>query len=115
MTNTDLHYATLLEAAEEVRTRKVSPVGLTRALLNRIETLEPRLRSYATVMPELALAQAVQAEREIMEGKYRGPLHGIPIAVKDICDMSGVTTKSGMTIRPNSLPDEDSTVVERLI
>jgi amidase len=114
MANTDLHYATLLEAAEEVRTRKVSPVELTRAMLNRIEKLEPQVHSYATVMQELALAQAVQAEREIMEGKYRGPLHGIPIAVKDICDMSGVTTAAGMTIRPSSLPEEDSTVVERL-
>ncbi len=65
---TDWHYATLVEAADAIRTRKISPVELTRALLNRIARLEPSLHSYATVTSELALVQAVQAETEIADG-----------------------------------------------
>ena len=80
---TDLHYATLLEAASAIRARKVSPVELTRTMLDRIARLDPLLHSYATVTVELALAQAKAAEVEIAAGKHRGPLHGMPIAVKD--------------------------------
>ena len=111
---TNWHYATLLEAAEAISSRKISPVELTRALLDRIAALEPALHSYATVTSELALAQAARAEREIGAGRYRGPLHGIPIAVKDICNTAGVVTAAGMAIHANHVPDFDATVVKRL-
>jgi amidase len=111
---TDLHYATLLEAADAIRSRKISPLELTRALLDRIARLDPALRSYATVTSELALAQARQAEAEIADGRYRGPLHGIPVAVKDICNTAGVVTAAGMAIHADHVPDVDATVVKRL-
>jgi amidase len=111
---TDWHYATLVDAANAIKSRKISPVELTRALLDRIARLEPSLHSYATVTSELALAQAGQAETEIAAGRYRGPLHGIPIAVKDICNTAGVVTAAGMAIHVNNVPDFDATVVKRL-
>ena len=111
---TYMHYATLLEAASAIRSRKVSPVELTRSILDRIAKLDPSLLSYATVTPELALTQAAAAEAEIAAGNYRGPLHGVPIAVKDICNTAGVVTAAGMTIYADKVPDHDATVVSRL-
>jgi amidase len=109
-----MHYATLLEAAAALQSRKVSAVDLTRALLDRIAKIDPSLHSYATVTPELALKQAEASDAEIAAGDYRGPLHGVPIAVKDIFDTAGVVTAAGMTIYADNVPDHDSTVVKRL-
>jgi amidase len=114
MTDLDLHYATLLEVADAIKARKFSPVELTRSLLKRVEKLEPQLHSYARVTPELALSQAAQAEQEIMNGKYRGPLHGVSIAVKDICYTAGITTAAGTAIHAHYVPKFDATVVKRL-
>jgi amidase len=111
---TYMHYATLLEAASALKSRKVSAVELTRALLDRIEKIDPSLHSYATVTPELALKQSKAYDAEIAAGDYRGPLHGVPIAVKDICNAAGVVTAAGMTIHADNVPDHDSTVVRRL-
>ena len=111
---TYMHYATLLEAASALGSRKVSAVELARALLDRIAKLDPSLHSYATVAPELALKQAEAADAEIAAGNYRGPLHGVPIAVKDICNTAGVVTAAGMTIHAGNVPDHDLTVVRRL-
>src|SRR5256885_4595118 len=111
---TSWHYATLLEVADAIRTRKTSPVELTRALLRRIDQLESSLHSYARVTPELALAHAGKAEAEIASGLYRGPLHGIPIAVKDICNTAGVVTAAGTVIHADHVPTFDATVVKRL-
>jgi amidase len=111
---TDWHYANLVETADAIRSRKISTVGLTTALLDRIAELEPSLHSYATVMPEFATAQARRAEAEIAAGSYRGPLHGIPVAVKDICSTAGFVTASGMAIHSRHVPDFDATVVKRL-
>lgn len=111
---TDWHYANLVEAADAIRSRKISPVELTSALLDRIARLEPLLHSYATVTSELAFAQARRAEAEIAAGSYRGPLHGIPLAVKDICNTAGVVTAAGMAIHSRHVPDFDATVVKRL-
>lgn len=83
-------------------------------MLERITRLEPSLHSYATVTPELAFAQARQAETEIAQGRYRGPLHGIPVAVKDICNTAGVVTAAGMPIHASHVPAFDATVVKRL-
>jgi len=110
----DLHYATLLEAASAIRSRKVSPVELIRAMLDRIAKLNPLLHAYATVTPELALRQAMAAEAEIAAGIYRGPLHGMPIAVKDLCYTAGVVTAAGMKVYADHVPGYDATVVKRL-
>jgi amidase len=111
---TELHYATLVDTAEAIRARKVSPVELTNMMLHRISMLDPKLHAYAFVTPEIALAQARNAEEEISQGRYRGPMHGIPIGVKDICNTSGVPTASGMLISKDHIPDTDATVVRRL-
>jgi amidase len=111
---TTMHYTTLLEAASAIRSKKVSPVELTRSMLDRIAKLDPALLAYATVTPELALTQAAAAEAEIAAGSYRGPLHGVPIAVKDIFNTAGVVTAAGMTIYADNVPDQDATVVRRL-
>ncbi len=111
---TDLHYATLLEVASAIRSRKVSPVELAHAMLDRIARLDPALHSYATVTAELALRQAKAAEAEIAKGDHRGPLHGVPIAVKDICNTAGIVTAAGMAIHARHVPEFDSTVVKRL-
>lgn len=73
----------------------MSPVALTRQMLDRIAALDARLGSYAIVMADQAMAAATEAEREIATGKYRGPLHGVPIAVKDLCYTRGVRTWPG--------------------
>src|SRR5688572_3474774 len=111
---TDWHYATLTETADAIRSREISPVELTSTLLDRIAQLDSSLHAYATVTPELALAQARRAESEIMAGSYRGALHGIPVAVKDLCDTAGVVTASGTTVYANHVPGADATVVKRL-
>jgi len=109
-----MHYLEINELAARIREREVSPVTATRCALERIASLDTRLRSYAFVMEEAALAQAAAAEDEIDAGKYRGPLHGVPIAVKDLCWTQGVPTAAGMTIYKDYRPDKDATVVRRL-
>jgi amidase len=111
---TDLHYLELTELAARIKTREVSPVVVTRALLDRIASLDGALGSYALVMADVAMAQARAAEVEIAAGRYRGPLHGVPIAVKDLCRTEGVPTAAGMAIYKDYCPDEDATVVHRL-
>jgi amidase len=110
----DLHYLELTELAPRIRARELSPVAVTRALLDRIAALDFTLRSYALVMPDVAMAQAERAEAEIAAGRYRGTLHGVPVAVKDLCWTRGFPTAAGMAIHRNYRPDEDATVVRRL-
>jgi aspartyl-tRNA(Asn)/glutamyl-tRNA(Gln) amidotransferase subunit A len=113
MTN-ELHYLTIARAAELVRSRKLSPVELTKAHLARIEALEPRLHAYITVTAERALAQALAAESAIASGTYVGPLHGIPIAHKDIVSTRGVRTTAHSKLLADWVPDADATVYARL-
>ncbi|MDE1992505.1 MAG: amidase [Rhizobiaceae bacterium] len=110
----ELHYATLTDTARAIKARELSPIELTEAMLSRITHLEPGLNAYATVTAELAQAQARQAEGQIARGDYRGPLHGIPIAVKDIVNTAGVVTAAGMPIHAGNVPDFDATVYKRL-
>ncbi|WP_082711894.1 amidase [Burkholderia singularis] len=110
----DLHYASLLDVSALLRTREISPVELTETILARMDRLQPVLHAYATRTPELALRQARSAEAEIAAGRYRGPLHGVPIAVKDICRTAGIATAAGMPIYASHVPDHDATVVKRL-
>ena len=109
-----IHYQPLTKAAALIRSGAVSPVEVTQAILARIEALDPGLKSYMTVTADLALRQAEAAGTEIAKGIYRGPMHGIPIAVKDLCFTKGIRTTGGMTIHAGFIPDHDATVVKRL-
>lgn len=110
----ELHYLELTEISRRIQGKTLSPVEVTQALLDRIEAMDGQLKSYATVTAEAALAQARSAEAEIARGEIRGPLHGVPIAVKDLCWTKGDVTAAGMTIHADHRPDEDATVVTRL-
>jgi amidase len=110
----DLHNLELMELASRIKAGDVSPVTVTRAQLDRIATLDGALASYALVMTDSAMAQAAEAEAEIAAGQYRGPLHGVPIAVKDLFWTKGVPTAAGMAIHKDFRPAEDATVVRRL-
>lgn len=109
-----LHYMGLQEVARLIASRDVSPVELTQHMLDRISKVDVTLKSYATVMAEPALAAARSAEQEILAGKYRGPLHGVPIAVKDLCYTKGIRTMGGTAVLKGFVPDVDATVVSRL-
>ena len=104
----------ILEIAEQVRQRAVSPVELTEKCLARIEELNPVLNAFITVTAESALADARTAEKEIQGGKWRGPLHGIPIALKDLIDTRGILTTAASAQYKDRIPDRDADVVERL-
>ena len=109
-----LHFQTLAEVARRIAARELSPVDLTQRLLDRIHTIDPTLTSFATVMHEQALADARAATQEIEAGRYRGPLHGVPLAVKDLCYTKGVRTMGGSAVLKDFVPDFDGTVVSRL-
>lgn len=114
MSKTPLHFKPITEIAELLFSKKLSPVELTTAMLQRIGQLDNRLKSYATIMADHAMDAARKAEQEIADGNYRGSLHGVPIAVKDLCFTKGVRTMGGAKVLQNHVPDYDSTVVERL-
>ncbi|MGY4572062.1 amidase [Bradyrhizobium sp. USDA 3256] len=107
-------YGSLLETADAIKARKLSPVELTKTMLDRIARLDPSLHSYATVTTDLALVQARKAEADIAAGRYRSRLHGIPVAVKDIYNTAGIVTSAGMPINFGNKPEFDATVVKRL-
>ncbi|CAN5772439.1 amidase [soil metagenome] len=105
---------TLTEAAGLIKSREVSPVELTRSMLERIETVDRELHSYITVASDFALKHAQQAEQEISKGDYRGPLHGVPLAVKDLIFTKDVRTTCASKILSEWVPDHNATVIERL-
>jgi amidase len=109
-----LHYLELSELATQLQARTASPVEVTRALLDRIARLDPSLRAFALLTADDAMKQAEVAEVEIKNGRYRGPLHGVPIAVKDLCWLQGHPTAAGMPIHQDFYPPEDASVVRRL-
>jgi amidase len=108
-----LHYQTITELSGLIKSREISPVEVTEAQLARIEALDGKLKSYATVMADQAMAEARAAEAEIAGGTYRGPLHGVPVAVKDLCYTTGVRTMGGTAVLADHVPDFDATVVTR--
>jgi Asp-tRNA(Asn)/Glu-tRNA(Gln) amidotransferase A subunit family amidase len=110
----DLAFATLPQLAELIRTRKISPVDLTKMYVARLKKYGPKLNCVVTLTEELALAQAAAAEREIKAGKYRGPLHGIPWGAKDLFATKGIHTTWGAEPYREQVIDYDSAVVERL-
>ncbi len=103
----------LVEAASGIERREISPVELTTACLERIAVRNDVLRAFITVLTDQAVAEAKRAEKEIAEGKYRGPLHGIPISIKDLVDVAGVPTTSGSAL-PARHPQHDAPVVANL-
>ena len=106
---------TLVDAAALVARREVSPVELVDTCLNRIAALDDRLRAFVVVLDARAREDARRAERAIMAGGYRGPLHGIPIAIKDLADVAGVPTRAGSAILADAEPAvSDATAVARL-
>ena len=114
MPESDLHYSELVEIGRLVQKRELSSVAATQAQLDRIGQLDGQLKSYAYVMTTSALEQARAADREIAAGKVRGPLHGVPIAVKDLCWTKDAPTAAGMKIYRDNRPREDATVVIKL-
>ena len=110
----NLPFLTLAQLSEKIKSREVSPVDVVEAYLERIEALNPILNSYITVCADEARADAENAERRIAQGLYRGPMHGIPVAVKDQWWTKGVLTTAGSNILRDFVPDEDATVQTRL-
>ena len=108
-----LHYKTIEELSGLIERRDLSPVEVTEHMLRRIERLDGTLKSYATVTADLAMSQARQAEAEIAAGQYKGKLHGVPIAVKDLCYTNGIRTMGGLKVLADFVPDFDATVVTR--
>src|SRR5512139_3996805 len=94
----ELHYESLDGIARRLKARELSAVEATRTMLDRIERLDVRVKSYATVTPERALRDASERDADSAAGVSRGPLHGVPIAVKDLCNTAGVVTAAGMSI-----------------
>lgn len=105
---------TLKQAAELVRHKAVSPVELTQACLQRIERYNPQINAFITITGESALATAREREAEARRGKWRGPLHGVPIALKDNIDTAGVRTTAASELFKDRVPTEDAEVVRRL-
>ena len=104
----------IAEASELLRRKQISALDITTSCLQRIEELNPTLNAFITVMHESALAQARQADEEIHAGNWRGPLHGIPIGLKDLFDTAGVKTTCGSALFADRVPTEDAEVVRRL-
>ena len=114
MNRAEIPYLSTTELAACIETKQVSPVEAVEAYLDRIERVDPAVNSYITVCADSARQQARQAESEIQRGEYRGPLHGIPTAVKDQIHTKGIRTTDGSKLRADFVPNEDATVITKL-
>ena len=114
MSDADLCYTPATELAAMIRTKKLSPVELTRAVVARIETINPALNAFCTPTLDLALAEATRAEEAVMKGGPLGPLHGVPYSIKDLAFTKGIRTMSGSHIFATRVPDVDAPFVTRL-
>jgi aspartyl-tRNA(Asn)/glutamyl-tRNA(Gln) amidotransferase subunit A len=110
----ELCFLTIAEAGRLIKTKALSSVELTKAMLSRIDDLDPQLNSYLLVTRDHALRQAQQAEREIISGHWRGPLHGIPYGLKDIIETAEIRTTAHSKVLAENVPCEDATVARRL-
>src|SRR5215469_10243929 len=110
----DVADLTLVEAAARIRSGHVTPTRLVEATLARIQIYNPKLNAYITVMRDSAMRQAKQLEAEQRAGKFRGPLHGVPIALKDNIDTAGVRTTAASAVFDERVPEQDAEVVRRL-
>jgi aspartyl-tRNA(Asn)/glutamyl-tRNA(Gln) amidotransferase subunit A len=104
----------ILQASERIRNREISPVELTQQCLERIEQLNPELNAFITVTADSAMAEVRKAEQEIAGGRWRGPLHGIPVGLKDLFDTAGVKTTAASALFADRVPKQDAEVVKRL-
>src|SRR5262245_50561782 len=114
MASDDLCLLDLADVGHKIQAGKLTSVEVTEAVLDRISRYDGRLKSYATLTADLALDQAKQADVEIARGQIRGPLHGVPVGVKDLCHTKGIPTSAGMSIYRDYRPEHDATVVVRL-
>lgn len=110
----EIHYQSIESVGALLKRSEISSLEITRHLLERIERLDGELNAYATVLSDDALVDAARADRAIATGLYRGPLHGVPIALKDLCMMRGSPTRAGMAVREHLSDDIDASVVTRL-
>jgi aspartyl-tRNA(Asn)/glutamyl-tRNA(Gln) amidotransferase subunit A len=110
----EIHYLSIVELAKRIENKSLSPVALTKLYLDRSAKFGPRLNVYARLTPDIALAQAAAAEKEIKRGHYRGPLHGIPYAAKDLLAVKGLPTTWGAKPFAEQVFDYDATVIEHL-
>ncbi|HZC22717.1 MAG TPA: amidase [Candidatus Binatia bacterium] len=107
-------FTSISELAPRLRRKEISPVEITQGCLSRIEKLNPALNAFITVMGDSALKEARAAEAEILKGNWRGPLHGVPIALKDLIDTAGVRTTAASALYAQRVPSEDAEIVRRL-
>lgn len=114
MVTSDILYLSASELGKRIQSKALSPVELTKSYLDRSEKLGPKFNAYAGLTPEIALEQATAAEKEINRGHYRGPLHGIPYAAKDLLATKGIPTTWGAKPYENQIFDYDATVIENL-
>ena len=110
----DLHWLTAAEAARRIATRDLSPVTLMQALLDRTARLDPKLNAFIRVDAEAAMAAARAAEAEAASGRLRGPLHGVPVGIKDIIDVAGLPTTGHSKILMDNVATADAVCVEKL-
>ena len=114
MNKSELPFLTASELSKLMAAKEVSPVEATEAYLDRIEALDAKYRAYVTVTADVALAAAKQAEQEIAQGNYRGPMHGVPVAVKDQMYTQGIVTTGGSPVFKDFVPTLDATVIANL-
>lgn len=111
---TQIHQLTIAGAADLIGTGRLSPVDYVQALIDRADAVDGQVRAYVTPTFDRALDQAREVEKEIAAGRHRGPLHGIPLALKDVFDTAGVLTSANSAVLADNVPDRDATVVARL-
>src|SRR5216110_2312532 len=110
----DLIQLDLSRASQLIQKRTVSPVELTQACLMQIERLNPQLNAFITITAESAIDEARKAEEEITQGAWKGPLHGIPLAIKDLVETEGVRTTAASAVLKDYIPQQDAYIVQRL-
>ena len=111
----ELEFISIAEASKLIANKKISPVELTDTLLNRVATLDPQVNSFITLTADIAKKAAKDAENEIVKGRYKGHLHGIPFGLKDIYNTKGILTSGGSAICENNVPVTDATTTTKLI
>ncbi len=114
MPSSELHYATIEELCGPLQNRELSPVELVDAALKRVEQLDERLGVFITVTADQARADARAAEDAVMRGDDLGPLHGVPVSIKDLTPTAGIRTTFGSKIHEHNVPTEDALLVERM-
>jgi len=114
MNETEICYLSAVEMAKAIRAKELSPVEIMGAVLNRIERINPKINAYCTIVAESAMKQAEQAEAMVTRGEKLGPLHGVPVSIKDLIFTRGIRTTAGSKIYQDFVPQQDAIAVERL-